>query len=433
MAKSIEPLSDIKIKNAKIKDKQYKMFDGGGLYILVKPNGSKLWQMKITINGKPQTLSLGKYPVTSLKKAREKRIEAQRDLADGIDPRLRNNKQKNLSASQINNSFELIAREWWNLNKARWVERHANDVINTLERRIFPDIGKIIITNIDTPLLLGVLQKIENTGAIETAHRIRQRIEAVFNYAISKGIAFSNPATVLKGALRPIVQKRQQPAITDLHDLQQMMNTVTNGSGRVLSKLAFRLLALLGTRSGEFRQMRWDQIEGDVWTIPAEQMKMKKAFKLLNKRNHKVFLSRQALEILELIRPLSGDCPYVFPNSKNALSYMSENTIGKLINTEGFEGKHTPHGFRTSLSTILNEHYPQDSVIIDLMLAHINKNAVEAAYNRSQHEPRRRELYQIWADILCDGLTDPADIIKDLKRRQHFSINCSNILLYSHW
>lgn len=416
MAKIKKPLSDIAIKNAKPKEKDYKLSDSGSLYILIKTNGSKLWRMKIKVDGKENTLSFGQYPFISLAEARQARDEAKRDLANNINPALKHSKQKNLSASQINNSFEFIAREWWNLNKARWVERHANDVISTLERRIFPDIGKIIITNIDTPLLLGVLQKIENTGAIETAHRIRQRIEAVFNYAISKGIAFSNPATVLKGALRPIVQKRQQPAITDLHDLQQMMNTVTNGSGRVLSKLAFRLLALLGTRSGEFRQMRWDQIEGDVWTIPAEQMKMKKAFKLLNKRNHKVFLSKQALQILELIRPLSGDCPYVFPNSKNALSYMSENTIGKLINTEGFEGKHTPHGFRTSLSTILNEHYPQDSVIIDLMLAHINKNAVEAAYNRSQHEPRRRELYQIWADILCDGLIDPANIIEDLKK-----------------
>ncbi|WP_370866893.1 tyrosine-type recombinase/integrase [Commensalibacter communis] len=176
--------------------------------------------------------------------------------------------------------------------------------------------------------------------------------------------------------------------MTNLDDLQQMINIVTDRPARPLSKLASRLLALIGTRSGEFRQMRWDQIEGDVWTIPAEQMKMKQEYKLQNKRNHKVFLSKQALEILELIRPLSGNCLYVFPNSKDAFSYMSENTIGKLINTAGFKGQHTPHGFRTSLSTIMNERYPQDRAVIDLMLAHINPNAVEDAYNRSQHEAR---------------------------------------------
>ncbi|CAI3924929.1 Integrase/recombinase [Commensalibacter communis] len=163
--------------------------------------------MKITIHGKQKTLSFGQYPITSLKKARDKRIEAQRDLIDGIDPRLKNIKHQNLSASQINNSFEYIAREWWDLNKASWVERHASDVIGTLERCIFPSLGKIRIDNIDTSLLLGVLQKIEKTGAVETTHRIRQRIEAVFNYAISKGIAFTNPATVLKGALRPNIKK----------------------------------------------------------------------------------------------------------------------------------------------------------------------------------------------------------------------------------
>lgn len=383
MAKIKKPLSDIAIKNAKPKDKEYKLSDSGSLYILIKTNGSKLWRMKIKVNGKENTLSFGQYPLISLAEARQARDNAKRDLAENINPALKKSKQKRLSTSEINNSFESIAREWWNLNKPRWVERHAADVIGTLERYIFPNIGKIVITNIDTPLLLGVLQKIEKTGAIETTHRIRQRIEAVFNYAISKGIAFTNPATVLKGALQPIIKRRQQPSIADLTELQEMINTVTTYPERPLSKLAFRLLALLGTRSGEFRQMRWDQIEGDVWTIPAEQMKMKQKYKLLNKRSHKVFLSKQALEILESIRPFSGNCPYVFPSSKDALSYMSENTIGKLINSAGYKGKHTPHEFRSSLSTIMNERYPQDRAIIDLMLAHVNKNLVEAAYNRS--------------------------------------------------
>lgn len=408
VAKTIEPLSDIKVKNAKPKDKQYRIFDGGGLYLLVKPNGSKLWQMKITIDSKPQTLSFGQYPMTSLKKARDKRLEAKQDLADGIDPRLRTLKLKNLPADQINNSFESIAREWWDLNKARWVERHANDVISTLERCIFPNIGKIKLDNIDIPLLLGVLQKIEKIGAIETTHRIRQRVEAVFNYAISKGIAHTNPATVLKGALKPIIKKNKQPAITNLQDLQKMINTVTNYPARPITTLAFRLATLIMTRPSEWRAMKWEQIDGDVWTIPAEQMKMK--------RPHKVFLSTQALEILDIAKQLSGNCPFVFPCSRNVFSYISENAVGYLINKAGYQGQHCPHGFRASFSTIMNEKYPQDRSIIDLMLAHENKKTVEAAYNRSQHEERRRELYQIWADILCDGLISPSKIISKLKQ-----------------
>ncbi|CAK7192555.1 Prophage integrase IntA [Commensalibacter sp. Nvir] len=403
-------LSDLAIKRAKPQDKDYKLFDSGGLYLLIRTNNSKLWRFKYRFNGKEKLLSFGSYPLLSLAEARNARDEAKKELAKGKDPALTKAERKKSHQSEQGYALEIVARQWWDLNKDRWTAHHAKDVIQSLEKRIFPFLGQQSIKTLDTPTLLGVLQKIEVAGAIETAHRIRQRVEAVFNYAISLGIIHHNPATVLKGALKPILRRRHQPAVTDIDQLRQIIRTVELEPAYPITKLALRLLALTVVRPGEVRGMAWAELDwqSKTWTIPASRMKMKRA--------HKVFLSTQAIEVLKVAQQFTGRGPLVFPNSRSALLPMSENAMGYLMNRAGFKDIHVPHGFRASFSSIMNEHYPKDRLVIDLMLAHIPTNAVEAAYNRAEHAERKKELYQIWGDRLFEGLLSPREIINGLRK-----------------
>ena len=393
----ISMLTDKAIKTAKYQEKGRNKLYERGLYLVITKANSKIWRFKYTFAKKEKLLTFGSYPQISLADARKARDEAKEDIAKGIDPGIAKLQQKYFQSIQQENTFENIVNRWWDLNRDRWTKRHANDVMTSLRKNIIPHIGHLVIHDINTPLIYGLLQKIENKGSIETAHRIRQRIESVFNYAISIGIyKENNPAYLVKGSLKKVVRKRKQPAITNLESLKEMLNKIELEPGRPITKLAIRLLSIVFVRPGELRGMRWDEIDGDVWSIPSQRMKMKKG--------HRVFLSSQAREILNEVKNFSGNSPYVFPGDRSILKPMSENAMGYLINRAGYKDIHTPHGFRASFSSIMNEKYPEDRSIIDMMLAHSPKNMVEAAYNRAEHSERRKQLYQIWADLLFDGL-----------------------------
>lgn len=413
-------LTDARVRSAKPRPKPYKIADANRLFLMVTPSGGKLWRWNYEYDGKHKTLALGAYPRLSLADAREKRDEAWSMLGEGLDPNVakRLKIEANLEASR--QTFERVAREWHGNAKAQWAIIHASDIIRSLERDVFPTIGALPIAQLTPPLILGVLREIENRGAIETAKRVRQRISAVFVYAIAQGIATSDPAEKLGSVLKPL-RKGRQPAITEIGALRTMIRAVEEDNARPVTRLGLRMLALTAVRPSELRGAEWAEFEDldgklPLWRIPSARMKGDLERKEAIDGDHLVPLTPQAVAVLRAIWPLTGGGPLVFPSNRHAHRPMSENAIGYLLNRAGYHGHHVPHGFRAAFSTIMNEWAerngdPHDRQVIDLMLAHVPKDRVEGAYNRAAYMPRRRELAAIWADMLSEGLPDPVELI----------------------
>ena len=411
------PLTDVQIRKAKPAEKPYKLNDGNGLHLYVSAAGGKTWRYRYEFEGKEQLLTIGRYPAISLADAREERAAARAALKAGRNPTAK--KQRIRSKATVNSepepsgpTFEAVAREWYDLNKGQWTYTHSGDVLRSLEKDIFPGLGDKPIASLDAPTTLGELRKIEARGAVETARRIRQRMSAVFAYAIASGIATHDPAAQVTKAMAPIVRKGRQPAITDLEGVQEVLRRGEGAPAHPVTKLALRLLALTAIRPGELRGARWDELQdldgrSPRWVIPAARMKMKK--------EHEVPLSRQAVDAIKALKPLSGRGVLLFPMSRHAHKPLSENAIGYLLNRAGYHGRHVPHGWRAAFSTIMNERFPADRPIIDLMLAHSPKNKVEGAYNRAEHMDRRRELAQLWADLLMVKQASTDEILSALR------------------
>lgn len=406
------PLTDTAARAAKPREKAYKLADSGGLHLFVTPTGGKLWRVKYRFGGKEKLLSLGPYPAVTLASAREKREEAKRLLREGMDPAA----AKRASATAPGApTFELIAREWYELNRGTWTKTHAGDVIGSLDRDVFPEIGNTPIGELTPPVVLGVLRAIEKRPAIETAHRVRQRMSAVFVFAIASGRGETDPAAIVKGALAPI-RKGRQPAVTSLEKARQIIRDADAQTAHPTTKLALRLLALTALRPGSLITTPWSELEGvgegeTLWRVPAERMKMRLHHKDDEARDHIVPLSRQAVETIAALRSLNDRGPLVFPNTRHAHRPMSENAIGYLLNRAGYQSRHVPHGWRATFSTVMNERFPADRAVIDLMLAHVPKDRVERAYNRAAYLDRRIELAQEWADLLMVDQVPAADLI----------------------
>lgn len=414
-------LNDAKIRAAKPRDKAYKLTDSHRLYLLVKPGGSKLWKWSYSYDGKQKTLHFGLHPKVSLCDARLRRDEAAALLSEGRDPGVVRKLlvEANLEAGR--QTFERVARDWFENAKPNWALVHADDVIRSLERDVFPTIGALPIGELNAPLVLAVLREIESRGAIETAKRVRQRISGVFVFAIAQGLAQNDPAEKLGAVLKPL-RKGRQPAITDLVRLRAMMIAAEEDYARPLTRLALRFLALTAVRPSELRGACWDEFEGlngeaPLWRIPAARMKGDLERKDELGGDHLVPLTPQAIAVLKALWPLTGGGTLVFPSNRHANRPMSENAIGYLLNRAGYHGHHVPHGFRAAFSTIMNEWAERhgkdhDRAVIDLMLAHVPKEKVEGAYNRAAFMPRRREIAAIWAGLLTDGLPDPAILVE---------------------
>ena len=410
---SIGKLTDIAIRAAKARETPYKLTDGGGLHLYVTPAGGKLWRLRYERHGKEQLLSLGKYPDVTLAAARDKRDDAKKILRVGGDPAV---EIRRAAAGVEGETFEAVARAWHKANLPRWSPKHGADVLATLKKDIFPAIGADPINSITPPRVLEALRDIEARGAIETAHRVRQRMSDVFAYAIAAGIGTGDPAAIVKKALS-YVPKRRQPAVTKLADAKKVLTAVEAIPGYPVTKLAMRLLAVTVLRPGAFRVALWSDFAGidwekePTWVVPAERMKLKKEHKEDEAREFWVPLPRQAKPILEALRKLTGNSEYLFPNLRGFDRPMSENALGYILNRAGYHGRHVPHGWRATFSTILNEMYPDDKHVIDLMLAHVRKDKVEAAYNRALYMTRRRELAQIWADLILADLPPPMELL----------------------
>jgi integrase len=397
------PLSDTTIRKAKPGAKPTKLPDGGGLYLLLNPNGSRWWRFDYRYGGKRKTLSMGTYPDTGLANARERLAEARKLLAADVDPGEARKAAKAAGAERAANSFAAIAAEWLakqahgmapaTLEKARWT---FDDLVN-------PWIGASPVDGIEPPDVLKLLHRIEARGKHETAHRTKQRIGQVMRYAIATGRASRDPTADLRGALTP-AQVRHRPALTDPAKVGELMRAIEGYPGSFVVRCALQLAPLVFLRPGELRQAEWAEFDlnGALWRVPAARMKMRE--------EHVVPLSAQAVAILRELHPLTGGGRYVFPGHRSRQRPMSDAAINAALRRMGYDkDTMTGHGFRAMASTRLNEMgWAPD--VIERQLAHAERNKVRAAYNRAQYLDERTRMMQAWADYL-DGLRAGAEVI----------------------
>jgi integrase len=385
------PLTDTSVRNAKPRAKPFKLSDRGGLFLWVQPSGGKWWRYKYRFAGKEKLLALGSYPDTSLAEARERHSQARKMLAAGNDPSEVKKEAKRLAILKNVTTFEAIAREWCESRRHKWVTSYGEAMLARLERHVFPKVGNRPISVITAPELLSVFRVVENTGALDLAQRLMQASGQIFRYAVATGRAERNPVTDLRGALKPPVRKHQAHLKAD--ELSEYLHKLHAYDGSLQTKLALKFLLLTFVRTGELRGAEWAEINIDKaeWRIPAERMKMRDP--------HIVPLSRQAVAVLRELQPLTGQWRFVFPNQHKPSGCMSENTMLYALYRMGYHSKATGHGFRSTASTILNEHgFTPD--VIERQLAHAERNEVRAAYNHAQYLPERRKMMQWWADYL---------------------------------
>jgi integrase len=389
-------LTDTRVRNAKPKAKVYKLSDGGGMYILVTPDGARYWRLDYRFAGKRCTLALGIYPIVTLSSARTRRDEARQLLAQDINPSAAKKASKRAAKIARENTFEAIAREWIANQRHRLATRYCRLLLARLEADIFPQIGSRPVTDLDAPELLDALSKVEKRGVIETARRLRQTCGQVFRYAIATGRAKYDPSASLRGALKSPGRPRGHKTLP-LDEVPNFLSALGAYDGEPRTRLALRLMALTFARTTELRAARWsefEKLEGDepMWRIPAERTKMK--------REHIVPLAPQAVAVLRELRALPGSeaKPFVFPSPSHE-GYMSNNTMLYALYRMGYHGRATVHGFRAMASTALNEMGFRSDVI-ERQLAHQEQNAVRAAYNRAEYLKERRDMMNHWADYL---------------------------------
>ena len=396
-------LSDIKIRTCKPSNKQKKLFDGDGLFLLVAPTGRKLWRFKYRFNGKEKLLSLGAYPAISLADARMRKSEARKQLAHGIDPSAVRKAQKQATTEETE-TFEVIAREWHAKFTPTWTRGHAKTLMSRLERDIFPWIGNRPILEIKAPELSAVLRRVESRGALESAHRIRTIAGQVFRYAVATGRAERDPAADLRGAL-PQPNKKHLAAITNPKEVAPLLRAIDGYQGTFVVKCALQLAPMLFVRPGELRRAEWSEVDLDeaVWNIPKRKMKMK--------QDHVVPLCRQAIEILTELKQFTGSSSYVFPSARSILKPMSENAILAALRGMGYDkDTMSGHGFRAMARTILDEVLKVRVDYLEHQLGHAVKDPNGRAYNRTQHLEERKGMMQLWSDYL-DGLKEGAKVI----------------------
>jgi len=387
------PLTNTAIQGAKPSEKPYKLADERGMYLLVNPNGSKWWRLKYRFAGKEKLLALGVYPEVTLKDARETRDEARKMLSKGVDPSLHRKAHKSAQATAADNSFEVVAREWFGKFSTKWSKAHADRILARLEKNLFPWLGKRPIAEITAPEFLTTLRRIEARGALETAHRVHQYCSQIMRYAIATGRAERDVAADLRGALPPATVKHHA-SITDAKEIGGLIRAIQSYRGTFVTGCALRLAPLVFLRPTELRHAEWTEIDLDAaeWRIAGEKMKMGEI--------HIVPLCTQAVAVLRELEPLTGRGRYVFPSVRTADRPMSENTVLAALRRMGFaKDEMTGHGFRSMASTLLNENgWNPDA--IERQLAHAERDDVRAAYNYAELLPERRKMMQWWADYL---------------------------------
>ena len=387
------PLTRAQIESTQPGPKPIRLFDGRGLYLEIAPNGGRWWRFKYRYAGKEKRLSLGVYPEVGLKEARQKLDDVRRQLSAGVDPGEQRRAAKAVAKHGGVNTFEVIAHEWFAMHEPRWASGHSEKILGRLERDIFPWLGRKGIADIAPLDVLNTLRRIEERGANETAHRAMQNCSQVFRYAVATGRAVRDVTADLRGALRPAIS-RHHPSITDPKGVGALLRAIDGYGGSFVTQSALRLAPLVFVRPGELRMAEWSEIEMEAgeWRIPAARMK--------GRRQHIVPLATQAVAILKELQPMTGGGRFVFPGERTPDRCMSNNTMNAALRRLGYStDQMTGHGFRSIASTLLNEQ-GWDTEAIERQLAHVEGNAVKAAYNYAQHLPVRRKMMQAWADYL---------------------------------
>lgn len=378
------------------KDKSYKKFDGGGLYLEVMPTGKKHWRLKYYFQGKEKRFSLGKYPIVTLTQARQKRLDAKQLLDEGIDPSKNKIEKDKLFRRHQNNTFQIVAREWYGIKKDNWSTSHAQNVWHRLESNVLPYIGQAPITKITPPDLLDMLRVMENRNALEVASRTRQICSQVFRYAIQTGRCENNPAIHLVGALK--THKTEHFSSLDIKEVPDFLEALHRNDARLYARTrrAIWLSLFTFSRPGEIRKCRWEHLnfKDKEWIIPADMMK--------SGRDHIIPLSRQSEKILLAQKEETGrfNTPWVFPGQVKPQKPMSDGTVNMGIKRLGYQGKMTAHGVRALARTTIREKLKYYPDIIEAQLAHKPMGALGAAYDRAQFLDDRKTMMQDWADYL---------------------------------
>lgn len=393
------------VANAKPKPKDYKLSDGSGLYLLVRPNGSKLWRFNYRYMDKSRTLAFGAWPEVTLADARSRRDEARRLIASGIDP----SHQQKIDAARArveeNDTFKTVALEWTAKNEREGMAEITLSKIRWLLDKAYPKIGNRPVAKITAQEVLAVLRAVEATGRYESARRMRSVLSRVFRYAIATTRAERDPAGDLRGALT-VPKAKHLAAITTANGAGELMRAIEGYTGHAITLFGLRLSAHLFVRPGELRQAEWSEFEFEksVWSIPAEKMKMR--------RPHRVPLSTQALDLFEQLWELTGTGKYCFPSFRSPLRPMSENTVNAALRALGFSQEQmTAHGFRAMAATLLNETGRFHPDAIERQLAHMDTNGVRRAYTRGEYWDERVKMMQFWSDEL-DRLRSGAKLLK---------------------
>ena len=416
-------LTDAQCRNAQPGPKRRKLSDGQGLFLVIHPSGSKSWAWKYRVGGREKKLGIGPYPLLSLKQARDLRDEARRKLLSGIDPAQEKLNRQRRAA--IGETFEEIARSWHAMKKTALTPRYAEQVLDRLVANIFPYIGSMPIGDVKPPDVLAALRRIEKRGSLTMAREVRGHVSEVFRWAISSGLAEGDPASLIDKALAP-ARSNHRPAALTIEEARQALNSIEKVKLAYWStRLASRLLALTAARPGMVRlaeRSEFEGLDGDspIWRVRAAKMKLSLARKADASFDFVIPLSRQSVEVVQAAIAAGGPSVWLFPTESRD-GPMSDSTLSKLYRDAGLTGRHVPHGWRASFSTIMNERAaredrPGDRIVIDMMLAHV-QSGVEMAYNRAAYMGRRREIAQEWADLLLkDAL--PIESFSTGKRRR---------------
>ncbi|CNI69400.1 integrase [Yersinia frederiksenii] len=398
-------LSDVKVRTAKPEAKEYSLVDGDGMFLLIHPNGSKYWRFRFRFGGKQHLMAFGVYPETSLADARQKREEARRLVAAGVDPREHKRAVKEEQAKEVI-TFESVARDWHASNQ-KWSESHSGRVLKSLEDNLFDAIGKRNISELKTRDLLIPIKAVEMSGRLEVAARLQQRTTAIMRFAVQSGLIDYNPAQEIAGAVA--TAKRQHRAALELNRIPELLHRIDHYSGRPLTRLAVELTLLVFIRSSELRFARWSEVDFEtaMWTIPGEReplVGVKHSHRGSKMRTpHLVPLSRQALAILEKIKSMSGNRELIFIGDHDPRKPMSENTVNKALRVMGYDTKVEVcgHGFRTMACSSLIESGLWSRDAVERQMSHQERNSVRAAYiHKAEHLDERRLMIQWWADYL---------------------------------
>lgn len=383
-------LTDTQIRNAKPKEKPYKLTDSNGLYLEIRPNGSKLWRYRYRIGGKENLFAVGDYPAVSLTEARGERESARKLVKQGIHPSHQRRTDTLRRSIEAESTFQAVAETWIKENSPHWSENYRRQIDQRLRGDAFPHIGTLPIKSIVPAHIKDVLKRIEKRGSPASAKLLKTWIGGVFRYAAGELLVETDPTWPLRNTIK--VPKTKHIAHLTAKEIPAFLQAIEGVQGEYVTKMAVQLLWLTLVRTVELRCAEWSEFDIDaaLWTVPAERMKMRET--------HVVPLSAQAVELLKALKPLTGRWKYVFPGRKDREQSLTHEAIRDVINRAGYAGKFTPHGVRSTFSTYFNEA-GADRDLIELTLAHAERNKVRSAYNHAKKLDQRRQLLQEWADL----------------------------------